>query len=192
MPSPADPYFKNVTTWHAEVNRLREIMLACGLGEELKWGKPCYSKDGHNVVIIQTMKQFVALLFFRGSLLKDRLGLLEKPGPNSRVGRRFRFTQLQQIDDLAETIHAYIHEAIGVQQAGLKVDKGETEEWVTELQTRLAADAAFKNAFEALTPGRQRAYNLHFAGAKQSSTRERRVEKYAPKILKGKGLQDRD
>lgn len=190
MNTTIDAFLKRSTTWRPEMEKLRGIVLACGLNEEFKWGKPCYTHDGDNVVILQEMKHFVALLFFKGSLLKDPHGVLEKPGPNSRVGRRLRFTSLSEVESLAGSIQEYIHEALELHRAGLRVEKSDDVEWVEELQQRLREDAQFRAAFDGLTPGRRRAYNLHFASAKQSSTRERRIDKYVPKILAGQGLQD--
>lgn len=190
MASPTDSFFRSGTPWCAESRQLRTILLTCGLSEELKWGKPCYTCDGHNVVILQKMKHFLALLFFKGSLLKDPRGVLEKPGPNARVGRRLRFVSPQEVEALGHVVEEYIHEAIELNKAGLRVEKPIETEWVAELQEKLSQDAQFGAAFVALTPGRQRAYNFHFSAAKQSATRIRRIEKYVPKILAGQGLQD--
>lgn len=170
---------------------LRPILLSCGLTEEIKWGKPCYSHEGTNIVILQEMNGFLALMFFKGALLDDPGGVLEDQGPNSRSARRLRFTSVEDVARLADTVRAYVEEAIDVEQAGLKVGPAPELVFVEELQNRLDRDPAFKAAFESLTPGRQREYNLYFSAAKQAETRTARVDKYTPKILDGKGFRDR-
>ncbi|MCE2483779.1 MAG: YdeI/OmpD-associated family protein [Alphaproteobacteria bacterium] len=177
--------------WPEEMSALRPILLGRGLTEEIKWRKPCYSHEGRNIVILQEMKEFLALVFFKGALLKDREGVLEDQGPNSRSARRIRFTSVEDVDRLADTVAAYIDEAIAVEEAGLTVGPAPEPVLVAELRSRLDEDPALKAAFEALTPGRQREYNLYFSGARQAKTRVARVEKYAPKILAGRGFRDR-
>jgi uncharacterized protein YdeI (YjbR/CyaY-like superfamily) len=186
-----DWYFKK-SPWRAELEKLREIILECPLTEELKWGKPAYTYDEGNVVILQGFKANCALLFPRGALLKDPKGLLEKPGENTQAARRIPFTNVQEIGKLAPVIKAYLKEAVAIHAAGLEVEyKREPEPIPEELQKALDADATFEAAFHALTPGRQRGYILFFTGARQSKTREARVEKCRPKILNGEGLNDR-
>lgn len=177
--------------WREEINGLRPILLSCGLTEQIKWGKPCYTHEGKNVVILQEMKEFLALMFFKGALLDDVEGLLEAQGPNSRSARRIRFTSVADVARLADTVKVLIDRAIEVEQAGLEVGPAPELVVVEELQHRLDQDPGLRVAFEALTPGRQREYHLYFSGAKQASTREARVEKYVQRILDGKGLRDR-
>ena len=177
--------------WPEEMSALRPILLGRGLTEEIKWRKPCYSHEGRNIVILQEMKEFLALMFFKGALLKDREGVLEDQGPNSRSARRIRFTSVEEVDRLADTVAAFIDEAIAVEEAGLTVGPAPEPVLVAELRGRLDEDPALKAAFEALTPGRQREYNLYFSSARQAKTRAARVEKYAPKILAGRGFRDR-
>jgi uncharacterized protein YdeI (YjbR/CyaY-like superfamily) len=186
-----DAYVRRSEKWPEAMTGLRPILLGCGLTEEIKWGKPCYSHDGGNIVILQEMKEFLALMFFKGALLNDSEGVLEEQGPNSRSARRIRFTSVDDVARLTETVKAYIDEAIEVEEAGLEVGPAPELLLVEELQNRLDQDTKLKAAFEALTPGRQREYNLYFSGAKQAKTREARVEKYAQKILDGKGFRDR-
>ncbi len=171
--------------------RLREVLLGCGLTEEIKWGKPCYTASGKNIAIIQRMNDFLALMFFKGSLLPDDKGVLKKQGANSRVARRMEFTSVQEVTKRARTIKAYVRQAIDIEEAGLKVPKVTKKlVYVDELRDRISRDPALKAAFKALTPGRQREYNFYFSGAKQPKTRAARVEKLVPKILAGKGLRD--
>ena len=177
--------------WPGEMTDLRPILLNCGLTEEIKWGKPCYSHEGRNIVILQEMKEFLALMFFKGALLNDSEGVLEEQGPNSRSARRIPFTSVEDVARLADTVKAYIDEAIDVEEAGLKVGPAPELLLVAKLQSRLDQDPALKAAFESLTPGRQREYNLYFSGARQAKTRAARVGKYARKILDGKGFRDR-
>jgi uncharacterized protein YdeI (YjbR/CyaY-like superfamily) len=186
-----DTYIRGSEQWPEEMTDLRSILLRCGLTEEIKWGKPCYGHDGKNIVILQEMKGFLALMFFKGALLNDTEGVLEEQGPNSRSARRIRFTSVEDVARLADTVKAYIDEAIDVAEAGLEVGPPPELVLVEELQRRLDQDRALKDAFESLTPGRQREYNLYFSGAKQAATREARVDKCAEKILSGKGLRDR-
>ena len=182
-----------VHDWQVELKALRPILLNCGLTEELKWKMPCYTFENNNVVLMSAFKEYCALSFFKGALLKDPQGILEKPGENTQAARLIRFTNVQQIVDLAPVISAYIAEAIAVEKAGLTVEFKQVDELAipAELQDKFDDDPAFQMAFEALTPGRQRGYILHFAGAKQSSTRTSRIAKYMQKIFDGQGMYDR-
>ncbi|MCC6438172.1 MAG: YdeI/OmpD-associated family protein [Acidimicrobiales bacterium] len=186
-----DAYIGRSTSWSDELASLRAILLGCGLGEEIKWGKPCYGHEGRNIVILQEMKAFLALMFFKGALLRDPDGVLVEQGPNSRSALRIEFRSLQDVTARADTVRAYVAEAVEVENAGLKVGPAPELELVAELQERLDGDAALRDAFSALTPGRQREYNLHIGDAKQSATRAARVDKCAPRILAGKGFRDR-
>jgi uncharacterized protein YdeI (YjbR/CyaY-like superfamily) len=186
-----DKSFSNAKHWVQEANALRDILLACGLTEELKWKKPCYTHAGKNICIIQRMKGFLALLFFKGALLKDRDDILEVQGPNSHAGYRIRFTSVEDVARMAKSIKAYVREAIDVEEAGLKVPSARELDLPEELIDRLDEDPDFKAAFDALTPGRQRGYLLFFCDAKQSKTRVARIEKCRHKILDGKGLHDK-
>jgi uncharacterized protein YdeI (YjbR/CyaY-like superfamily) len=181
-----------VNTWAAELAALRGLVLDAGLTEECKWGVPCYTINGGNVVIIHSFKEYCALLFFKGALLKDTKGLLIQQTENVQAGRQLRFTDVRDIVKLKTTIKTYLLEAIAVEKAGLKVAMKPTAEFAMpeEFQAKLDESLALKTAFEALTPGRQRAYLLHFAAAKQAKTREARIEKCTPQILSGKGLLD--
>ena len=176
--------------WPAEMAALRPTLLGAGLSEAIKWGKPCYSHEGHNIAILQEMKGFLALMFFKGALLNDPAGVLREQGPNSRSARRIEFTSVDDVSGLTDTVASYIDEAIAVAEAGLEVGPAPELVLVAELQQRLDEDAAFAAAFRSLTPGRQREYHLHISSAKQAKTRAARVEKYAPKILQGKGFRD--
>ena len=186
-----DAYIRRSDMWPEEIAGLRPILLGRGLTEEIKWRKPCYSHEGRNIVILQEMKAFLALMFFKGALLKDPAGVLEDQGPNSRSARRIRFTSVEDVGRLAGTVEEYVDEAIAVEKAGLKVGPAPEPVLAVELQSRLDRDPALKAAFEALTPGRRREYNLYFSGARQAKTREARVERYARKILDGRGFRDR-
>jgi uncharacterized protein YdeI (YjbR/CyaY-like superfamily) len=181
-----------VNTWAAELAALRALVLASGLTEACKWGVPCYTSEKNNIVLIHAFKDYCALLFFKGALLKDAKGILIQQTDNVQGGRQLRFTDVREITKLKTTISAYLQEAIAVEKAGLKVVMKPTAEFVVpeEFQAKLNASPALKTAFEALTPGRQRAYLLHFAAAKQAKTREARIEKCTPQILNGKGLLD--
>ena len=178
--------------WREEMTALREIVRECPLVEEVKWGQPCYSLDGRNVVLIHGFKDYCALLFMKGALMKDPERLLIQQTGNVQSGRQIRFAGLAEIAARRAVLKAYVEEAIAVEKAGLKVEKKTTAEFPQpeELRARFNASAELKSAFEALTPGRQRAYLLHFAGAKQAKTREARIDKCAPQILAGKGLDD--
>jgi uncharacterized protein YdeI (YjbR/CyaY-like superfamily) len=186
-----DEFLSKAAKWPDEMKKLRTILLSCGLTEELKWGKPCYAYDGSNIVIIQPFKDYCALLFFKGYLLKDPEGILVKTGENTRVGRQVRFTSTKEISGKAAALKAYIYEAIEVEKAGLKGDIPEEPQVLPqELKHKLAEMPALKNAFHALTPGRQRAYLIYFSQAKQSKTREARIDKSIAGILNGKGLNE--
>ena len=185
-----DAYITRSEKWPDEMTGLRPILLGCGLTEEIKWGKPCYSHEGGNIAILQEMKEFLALMFFKGALLDDPEGILEEQGPNSRSARRIRFTSVEDVARLSETVKTYIDEAIDVEESGLEVGSAPELILVEELQNRLDQDPALGAAFDAMTPGRRREYNLYFSGAKQAKTREARVEQYVQKILDGKGFRD--
>lgn len=186
-----DAYLAEADGWPAEIEALRPILVGAGLTEEIKWGKPCYTHDGRNVVILQEMKDFLAVMFFKGALLEDPAGVLREQGPNSRSAKRIELASVEDVRRLSETVRMYVHEAIDVEEAGLEVGPPSQPSLVEELRERIEADPAFRAGFESLTPGRQREYNLYVSGAKQASTRASRVEKYAEKILEGKGLRDR-
>ncbi|MFV5684529.1 DUF1801 domain-containing protein [Flavobacterium sp. GB2R13] len=192
MNSNVDEFISNATKWQPEIEQLRLLLLDCGLTEEFKWRNPCYTFQGNNVVLIGSFKEYCALSFFKGSLLQDSNGLLSKPGENSQAMRFLKFTNLQEIIEQQSIIKAYIYEAIEIEKAGLKVIfKSNTAlELVEELQIALDKNPSLKTAFKALTPGRQRAYNLYFSAPKQSKTRETRIENYTPRILDGKGFND--
>ena len=187
-----DEYLSNTKKWKEEMETLRMIILECQLTEELKWGKPCYTFQKSNVVIIQGFKEYCAIMFFKGTLLKDINGILVIPGKSTQAGRQIRFTDVREIVEMEPILKAYIHEAVEVEQAGLKVKLKKTSDFTVpvEFQNKLNKIPALKAAFNALTPGRQRAYLFYFAQPKQSRTREARVERYVPQILKGKGLND--
>ncbi len=187
-----DFYFDKVKTWQEEITRLRTIVLETGVGEELKWGCPCYTFEDSNIVLIHTFKEYCALLFFKGALLNDPKGILIQQTKNVQAARQIRFTNLKEIVSLNITLKSYIYEAIEVEKAGLKVTLKKTTEFSMpeEFQNKLNKNKALKKAFDALTPGRQRGYLLHFSSPKQSATRESRIEKSIPEIMKGKGLND--
>lgn len=187
-----DFYFDENERWQKEIEKMRSIVLDCGLEEELKWGCPCYRYNESNVVLIHVFKEYCAFLFFKGALLNDPNGILVQQTENVQAARQMRFTGLKEIVKLEATIKAYIYEAIEVEKAGLKVTLKKTSEFKMpeEFQKRLNKNKALRAAFESLTPGRQRAYLLHFSSAKQARTRESRIEKYIPQILEGKGIDD--
>lgn len=187
-----DAYLKKAKQWRKEFEKLRTVLLASGLAEELKWGKPCYAFGKSNVAILQGFKDSCALMFFKGALLKDPKKILERPGENSQAARRIRFSNVQEIIKQESTLTAYIKEAVKAEKTGLQVKFKDITEYKLpeEFQTRLKQNAALETAFNALTPGRQRAYLMYFSSAKQSKTRESRIDKCMPKILKGKGLND--
>jgi len=187
-----DKYLMRESKWKNEIETLRMIILECGLTEELKWGKPCYTFQNSNVVILQEFKEYCAMMFFKGALLKDPQGILVKPGENSHAARQIRFTHVKQLQDLELTIKKYIQEAVEVEKAGLQVEVKKVSEYTMpkELLDKFEEIPKLKEAFESLTPGRQKAYILYFSKAKQSKTRQSRIEKYIPHILNGKGLND--
>lgn len=188
-----DWFFTKPTKWQEEYEKLRNIVLDCGLTEELKWGNPCYTtSEGKNIVLIHGFKDYCAYLFFKGALLKDAKGILIQQTKNVQAGRQIRFTGAKEITKLAPELKAYIKEAIAVEKAGLKVVKKTTAEYkmAEEFQNKLLENPALKKAFYSLTPGRQRAYLFHFSQPKQSKTRESRVEKYMKQIMMGKGIDD--
>ena len=187
-----DWFFNKATQWQKEYERLRMIVLDCGLTEELKWGVPCYTFQKSNIVLIHGFKEYCALLFHKGTLLNDAEGILIQQTENVQAARQIRFTSVEEIDEMEKTIKAYIYEAIEVERVGLKVELKETKEFAVpeEFQKRLDKYPELKTAFEALTPGRQRGYLLYFSQAKQSKTRMSRIEKYIPEIFDGKGLND--
>ena len=186
-----DAYLEASERWPAEIRALRQLLLAAGLGEEIKWGKPCYSHDDANIAVVQEFSDNLALMFFKGILLDDPAGVLEEVGPNSHAARRMMFTSVEDVETHGDVVTAYVEEAIAVEDAGTEVPPRPEEELAPELAERLAQDPELADSFDELTPGRQREYNLHVSGAKQSSTRERRVDRIAPRILEGRGLRDR-
>jgi len=187
-----DFFFDKESKWQKEYEQLRAIVLDCGLDEELKWGCPCYAFEKANIVLIHGFKEYCALLFFKGALLKDTEGILIQQTKNVQSARQIRFTDLSEITKMKKKLKEYIYEAIEVEKAGLKVKLKKTADFEMpgELQHKLNKNAALKKAFNALTPGRQRAYIFYFSQAKQSKTREERIEKSIPQILDGKGLND--
>jgi uncharacterized protein YdeI (YjbR/CyaY-like superfamily) len=191
MNTKADFYF-NKGKWQKETQQLRKIVLDCDLKEELKWGCPCYTFEGKNIVLIHVFKEYCALLFFKGALLNDPENILIQQTENVQSARQIRFTNLKEIVKMAQVIKGYIYQAVEVEEAGLKVPLKKTKDFniPEEFQKKLIEIPSLKTAFESLTPGRQRAYIFYFSQPKQSKTREARVEKYLPKILDGKGLDD--
>jgi uncharacterized protein YdeI (YjbR/CyaY-like superfamily) len=187
-----DFYFTKAKKWQEEISLMRTIALDCGLTEELKWGCPCYTFQKSNIVLIHVFKEYCAYLFFKGALLNDANNILIQQTENVQTARQVRFTNAQQINEMEPVLKAYIYEAIEVEKAGLKVELKKSTELVypDEFKKKLDETPALKTAFNALTPGRQRAYNLHFSAPKQSKTREARVEKCMQQILDGKGLND--
>ena len=182
-----------VNTWREHLKLLRNIVIDCGLTEDFKWKQACYTYNDRNVLLVTAFKEFATISFFKGALLSDSQGLMAAPGDNSQAYRQLRFTSIDQILELEAEIRAYIFEAIEIEKAGLKINFAQKEELVypEELTEILNKDARLKEAFENLTPGRQRGYILFFSAAKQSQTRKTRIEKYIPNILTGKGMQDR-
>lgn len=193
MNTAVDAYLARAKQWQEEMEMLRSIALECGLTEQLKWGKPCYAWEDHNIVIIQGFKAYCALLFFKGVLLKDPKNVLVKTGENTQVGRQVRVGDVREVTKLKSTLKAYIKEAIALEKAGAKVavKKKADVVWPDELKQKFTEKPALKKAFEQLTPGRQRAYIIFFSSPKQTSTRLSRIEKCAPRIQDGKGLNDR-
>ncbi len=187
-----DWFFDKATKWQKEYEKLRTLILDCGLAEELKWGCPCYTFDNSNIVLIHGFKEYCALLFFKGALLADANGILIQQTENVQSARQIRFTNVQQIVKMERILKAYIYEAIEVERAGLQVKLKKTKDFKIpeEFQNKLDKMPTLKTAFDKLTPGRQRAYIFHFSQPKLSKTRTARVEKYLKQILKGKGLDD--
>ena len=192
MDKRVDAFLERATRWQEEFKLLRNIVLGCGLDEDLKWGKPCYTYKNSNIVIIQGFREYCALLFFKGSLLKNAGGILIKTGENTQAGRQARFTGTDEILKLKDFLRACVFEAVEVEKAGLKVNFKKTPEFKVpeEFRARLHRDPSLESAFHSLTPGRQRAYILFFSQPKQSSTRESRIDRCTVRILSGKGLND--
>jgi uncharacterized protein YdeI (YjbR/CyaY-like superfamily) len=187
-----DFYFNKAQKWQEEIEQLRKIVLDCGLTEELKWGCPCYIFEKRNIVLIHTFKEYCALLFFKGALLKDIKGILIQQTENVQAARQIRFTNIKEVLKVEKVLKSYIYEAVEIEKAGLKVELKKTSDYSIpeEFQKKLDKMKSLKTAFEALTPGRQRAYLFYFSQPKQTNTREARVEKYIQQILDGKGLND--
>ncbi|NOT51096.1 MAG: hypothetical protein HOP10_07440 [Chitinophagaceae bacterium] len=187
-----DWYFEKNEKWQSAIKKLRTIILDCGLNEELKWGCPCYMFENSNIVLIHVFKEYCAVLFFKGALLSDANDMLVQQTKNVQAARQMRFTSAKEVTEMERILKTYIYEAIEVEKAGMKVKLKKTTEFSMpeEFQKRLTKNAALKKAFHALTPGRQRGYLLYFSAAKQSKTREARIEKYLKPILTGKGLND--
>ena len=194
QPNPAvDAWLAKTRHWTDEIARLRVLLLASGLDEDFKWGKPCYTHGGSNIVLIMPLKETCALLFTKGALMQDPKGILVQPGENSQSARQLRFTSLAEIIGLEKSLKSYLKDAVRVETAGLKVEFRKSSDLVypKEFQDMLERNSALREAFQKLTPGRQRQYHMHFTGAKQAATRESRVEKAIPLILDGLGLNDR-
>ena len=187
-----DWYFNKAEKWQEEIKKLRTVVLDCPLTEELKWGVPCYTFQKSNIVLIHVFKEYCALLFVKGALLKDAKGILIQQTENVQAARQIRFTNVREIAKMEPILKAYIHEALEVEKAGLKVNYKKAAEFSVpeEFINKLEAVPGLQDAFDALTPGRQRAYILYFSAPKQSKTRESRIEKYIQQILDGKGLND--
>ena len=187
-----DAFLKREDTWRSEFEILRAILLESGLTEDLKWGQPCYALDGKNVALIHGFKEYCAILFHKGALLKDPQGVLIQQTKNVQAARQIRFTSVQEVTKLEKTVKAYVRKAIEVERAGLEVQFKKTEdlELPEEFESKLAANAKLRAAFAALTPGRQRGYIFHFSQPKLSTTRAARVAKHIPRILEGLGMDD--
>ncbi len=188
-----DAFLQRATRWQEEIRALRDTLLGCDLTEELKWGKPCYTAHGGNIVIMQPFKAHLSLMFFKGSLLDDDEDLLRSQGENTQAALRMEFTSVEQVTRRSAILKSYIEEAIAVEEAGLEVPRKKVEDYEVppEFAKRLREDESYRRAFEALTPGRRKGYLLHFSGGKRASTRERRIEKCRAKVLEGKGLNER-
>ena len=188
-----DAFVDRATRWQEEMKALRGILLDCDLTEELKWGKPCYTAHGGNIVIMQPFKAHLSLMFFKGALLDDPEGILRSQGENTRSALRMELTSPEQVAGRSSIIKAYIQAAIAVEEAGLEVPEKKVAEYEfpEELTKRLREDREYRQAFEALTPGRKKSYLLHFSGAKRAETRERRIERCRAKVLRGKGFNER-
>lgn len=185
-------FFENAGQWQEEFKKLRAIALSTELVEDVKWGCPCYTYEGKNIFLIHGFKEYCALLFFKGALMKDPDNILIQQSKNVQAARQVRFTEVAQINDLEEVLRAYMFEAVEIEESGAKVEMKKTKEFemAEEFQEKLDQNPALQEAFKALTPGRQRAYLLHFSSAKQSKTREARIEKCIPQIMDGIGLND--
>lgn len=186
-----DAYLEVAELWPDEIRTLRPVLQASGLDETVKWGKPCYALDGANVAIVQEFSGFLALMFFKGVLLDDPAGVLEDQGPNTHGAKRMTFRSVAEVEDRLELVADYLARAIEVERAGTPLPPRPEQPLVEELQERLADDPELAAAFDGLTPGRQREYDLHVSSAKQAATRRRRVEAVVPRILEGRGLRDR-
>lgn len=185
-----DAYIEASTRWPAEMRALRPILLDAGLTEAIKWGKPCYTHDSRNIAIVQEMNDFLALMFFKGAIMDDPDCVLEEQGPDSRSARRIQFTSVEDVSRLGPTISTYLQEAIEIEEAGVEIGPAPELVLVEELRRRFDEDPALEAAFESLTPGRRRAYNLFFSNAKRAETRIARIDKHTQRILDGKGLRD--
>lgn len=188
-----DAFMERSEQWKAEFVKLRSLALASGAVEDLKWGQPCYTIEGSNVFLIHGFKEYCAILFMKGALMQDDEGLLIQQTQKVQAARQLRFTSVDEIEAKSEQIASYLSDAIEVEKAGLKIEMKPVEQYAApqELEERFESDPILKEAFEALTPGRQRAYLMHFTEPKQSKTREARIDKHAPRILEGKGLTDK-
>lgn len=186
-----DDYLEAADQWPAEIKVLRPLLLDCGLTEQIKWGKLCYCVDGANIVLVQEFSDHLALMFFKGVLLEDPEGVLHDQGPNSHAAKRIKFASIADVEALSGVVTSYVREAIDHERADTKMPARPDDGLAPELVDRLASDDQLAEAFDNLTPGRQREYNLHVSDAKQSSTRARRVDNIVPRIMSGKGLRDR-
>lgn len=188
-----DAFIGRATHWQEEMRELRDLLLSCDLTEELKWGKPCYSAHGGNIAIMQPFKEHLSLMFFKGALLEDPEGILRSQGENTQAALRIEFTSPEQVSNRGSAVKSYIEEAIQVEKDGLEAPKKKVSEYEIppEFEDRLRDDEEYREAFEALTPGRKKGYLLHFSGAKRADTRERRIEKCRGKVLRGEGFHDR-
>lgn len=188
-----DAFIDGAARWQKEMMELRQVLLDCDLTEEVKWGKPCYTAHGGNIVIMQPFKPHLSLMFFKGALLDDPEGILRSQGENTRAALRIEFTSPEQVTGRSSTLKSYIEEAIAVEEAGLEVPKKKVADYEVpaEFEERLREDETYRAAFEALTPGRKKSYLIHFSGAKRATTRERRIEKCRDKVLEGKGFHER-
>ena len=188
-----DAFIDRADRWQEEMRALREILLDSGLDEELKWGKPCYTAQGANIVIMQPFKPHLSLMFFKGALLADSEGLLRSQGEDTQAALRMEFTTPEQVSERRSALRSYVEEAVAAEEAGLEVPTKDVADYEvpTELADRLREDETYREAFDGLTPGRKKSYLLHFAGAKRSETRKRRIESCRAKVLEGKGFHER-
>lgn len=186
-------FIDGAARWQEEMKELRDILLDCDLTEEVKWGKPCYTAHGGNIVIMQPFNAHLSLMFFKGALLDDPEGILRSQGENTRAALRIEFTSPEQVTERSSVIASYVEEAIAVEEAGLEVPKKKVADYEVpaEFEERLQEDETYREAFEALTPGRKKSYLIHFSGAKRVETRRRRIEKCREKVLEGKGFHER-